>query len=130
VNLIVKDPLLRKIELSNWIILFIILIPSLFFAPYKFSLGIVLGGFICILNFHWMEKGLRGLFQKTGNVKGPVLIKYYIRLVITGVVLFFLIRYETVNVIGLLIGLSVVVINIMITMIFALTKKNFIEEVI
>jgi hypothetical protein len=130
VNLIVKDPLLRKIELSNWIILFIILIPSLFFAPYKFSLGIVLGGFICILNFHWMEKGLRGLFQKTGNVKGPVLIKYYIRLVITGVVLFFLIRFETVNVIGLLIGLSVVVINIMITMIFALTKKNFIEEVI
>lgn len=130
-NPIVKDPLQRKIELSNWIILAVILIPSLIFAPVKFSLGILLGGFISILNFHWMEKGLRGLFQKTGvHVKGPVLIKYYIRLAITAVVLYFLIAYKTVNVIGLLIGLSVVVINIVITMIMALTKKNFIEEVI
>ncbi len=130
-NLIVKDPLQRKIELSNWIILAVILVPSLIFAPVKFSLGILLGGFISILNFHWMEKGLRGLFQKTGvNVKGPVLIKYYIRLAITAVVLYFLIAYKTVNVIGLFIGLSVVVINIVITMIIALTKKNFIEEVI
>jgi hypothetical protein len=131
VNLIVKDPLQKRIELTNWIILFVIFIPSLIFAPIKFSLGILLGGFICILNFHWMEKGLQGMFQKTGgNVKGPIMVKYYIRLAITGVVLFFLIRYETVNIIGLLIGLSVVVINMTVTMIVALTKKNFIEEVI
>ena len=76
-----------------------------------------------------MERGLRGLFQKIGgNVKGPVLFKYYIRLAITAVVLYFLIAYETVNVIGLLIGLSIVVINILVTVIFALAKKNFIEE--
>jgi hypothetical protein len=131
VNPIVKDQLQKKIEFSNWITLGVILVPSLIFAPLKFSLGVLLGGFISILNFYWMEKGLRGLFQKTGgNVKGPVLIKYYIRLAITAVVLYFLIAYETVNVIGLLIGLSVVVINIIITVIFSLTKKNLIEEVI
>ena len=90
-----------------------------------------MGGFISILNFYWMEKGLRGLFQKTGgNVKGPVLAKYYIRLAVTAVVLYFLIAYETVNVIGLLIGLSIVVINVVITLIFFLTKKNLTEEVI
>ena len=128
-NLIVKDPLQRKIEFSNWIILAIILVPSLIFAPVKFSLGILLGGFISILNFYWMERGLRDLFQKPGgNVKGPVLVKYYIRLAITAAVLYFLIAYETVNVIGLLIGLSIVVINILVTVIFALAKKNFIEE--
>ena len=130
-NLIVKDPLQRKIELSNWIILAVILIPSLIFAPVKFSLGILLGGFISILNFYWMEKGLHGLLNKTGgNVKGPALVKYYIRLAITAVVLYFLIAYKTVDVIGLLIGLSVVVINIVITVIFSLTKKNLIKEVI
>jgi hypothetical protein len=131
VNLIVKDPLQRKIELSNWIILAVILIPSLIFAPVKFSLGILLGGFISILNFYWMEKGLHGLFNKTGgNVKGPALVKYYIRLAITAVVLYFLIAYKTVDVIGLLIGLSVVVINMVITVISSLTKKNLIKEVI
>ena len=130
-NLIVKDPLQRKIEFTNWIILAVLFVISLFFASEKFALGVLLGGFISILNFYWMERGLRGLFQKTGgNVKGSVLIKYYIRLAITAVILYFLISYETVNVIGLLIGLSVVVINIVITVIFALAKKNFIEEVI
>ncbi len=111
-NLIVKDPLQRKIEIFNWIILAIIFIPSLIFAPLKFSLGVLLGGFISILNFYWMERSLRGLFEKhAGNVKGTVMVKYYIRLALTAVVLYFLIAYETVNIIGLLIGLSVVVIN-------------------
>jgi lipid-A-disaccharide synthase-like uncharacterized protein len=57
------------------------------------------------------------------------MVKYYIRLAITAIVLYFLIAYDTVNVIGLLIGLSVVVINIAVTLITALAKKNSTEEV-
>ena len=130
-NLIVKDPLQRKIEIANWIVLAILFIPALFFAPFKFSLGILLGGFISILNFYWMERGLRGIFTNTaGNVKGSVMIKYYIRLVLTAIILYFLIANSTVNVIGLLIGLSVVVINIIITVITTLAKKKLLEEVI
>jgi hypothetical protein len=130
VNLIVKDPLQKKIESANWIVLAILFIPALIFAPFKFALGILLGGFISILNFYWMERGLRGIFTNTaGNVKSPVMVKYYIRLALTTVVLYFLIANHTVNVIGLIIGLSVVIINIFITLIIALSKKKFIEEV-
>ena len=129
-NLIVKDPLQKRIEFANWIVLAILFIPALIFAPFKFSLGVLLGGFISILNFYWMERGLRGIFANTaGNVKGPVIGKYYIRLVLTAIVLYFLIANGTVHVIGLLIGLSVVVINIIITVIATLAKKKFIEEV-
>ncbi len=129
-NLIAKDPLQRKLEIANWIILAILFIPSFLFAPTKFYLGVLLGGFISILNFYGMEFGLRGLFRNpSSNVKRPTMIKYYIRLALTAVVLFFLISAHTVNVIGLIIGLSVVVINIVFTMITALAKKNFIEEV-
>lgn len=129
-NLIVKDPLQKKIESANWIVLAILFIPALIFAPFKFALGILLGGFISILNFYWMERGLRGIFTNTaGNVKSPVMVKYYIRLALTTVVLYFLIANHTVNVIGLIIGLSVVIINIFITLIIALSKKKFIEEV-
>ena len=124
-NLIVKDPLQKKIESANWIMLAILFIPALIFAPLKFSLGVLLGGFISILNYYWMERGLRGIFANTaGNVKGPVIGKYYIRLVLTAIVLYFLIANGTVNVIGLLIGLSVVVINIIITLITTMAKKN------
>jgi len=130
VNLIAKDPLQKRLEIANWIILAILFIPSFIFLPTKFYLGILLGGFISILNFYGMELGLRGLFKNpSGNVKRPTMIKYYIRLALTAVVLYFLIAAETVNVIGLIIGLSVVVINIVFTMITALAKKNFIEEV-
>jgi len=131
VNLIVKDPLQKRIEITNWIILAVIFIPSLFFAPLKFSLGILLGGFVSIVNFHWMARGLRGIFQNLqGNPKGTVMVKYYIRLAIMAVVLYLLIANNVVDIIGLLIGLSVVIINILVTMIIALAKKNFIEEVV
>ena len=129
-NLIAKDPLQKKLEIANWIILAIIFIPSFIFAPTKFYLGVLLGGFISILNFYGMELGLRGLFKNpSGNVKRPTMVKYYIRLALTAVVLYFLIVADTVNIIGLIIGLSVVVINIIFTVITALAKKNFIEEV-
>jgi hypothetical protein len=130
VNLIVKDQLQRRLEIVNWIILALVFIPSLILAPIKFSLGVLLGGFISIINFYWMARSLSSIFRNpSGNVKGPVMIKYYIRLALTAVVLYFLISSDTVNVIGLIIGLSVVVITILITLIIALAKKNFIEEV-
>ena len=130
-NLIVKDPLQRKIEIANWIVLAVLFIVSWIFTPFDFYLGVLLGGFISILNFHWMERGLRGIFTNTaGNVKGGVMVKYYIRLVLTAIVLYFLIANATVNVIGLLIGLSVVVINIIVTLITTMAKKKLLEEVI
>jgi hypothetical protein len=109
----------------------VIFILSVFFTPLKFALGILLGGFISILNFHWLGRSLQSVFKNIGgNFKGPVMVKYYLRLAITGVVLYFLIAGDTVNIIGLILGLSVVVINIIITVIIAtFSKKNFLEEV-
>jgi hypothetical protein len=109
----------------------ILFIPSIIFTPWKFALGILLGGFISIINFHWLGRNLQDVFKNIrGNVKGPVMVKYYIRLAITAVAIYFLITGDTVNVVGLLVGLSVVVINIIITVITtAFSKKNFLEEV-
>lgn len=132
-NLIVKDPLQNKIEIFNWIVLAVLLIFSLILNSFKFSLGILLGGFISIVNFYWMERGLRDLFAiSSKSIKARIIIKYYVRLALIAVVLYFLIAYGTVNVIGLLVGLSVVVINIIITLIAtAMTKKKLtIKEVI
>jgi hypothetical protein len=130
VNLIAKDPLQKKIEIANWIILAIIFIPSLVFASFKFALGVLLGGFISIVNFYWMQRSIRGMFEKpSGNIKGAVMFKYFIRLALSAVILYFLISTDTVNVIGLIIGLSVVMISIVQTVIFTLTKKNSFEEV-
>lgn len=130
-NQIQQDPLQKKIEISNWIVLAVFFIPSLVFAPWKFSLGILLGGFISIVNFHWMGRSLLSVFKNlSGNVKLRVMVKYYIRLAVTAVVLYLLIAGDIVNIIGLIIGLSVVMINIIITVtVAAFSKKNCLEEV-
>jgi hypothetical protein len=130
VNHIEKDPLQKRIEIANWFILAVLVIPSFIFTPFKFALGVLIGGFISIVNYYWLGRSLNAIFKNpSGNVKGPVMVKYYIRLAITAVVLYFLISGNSVHVIGLLIGLSVVVINIIVTMISIYSKKNSLEEV-
>ena len=132
-NHIEKDLIQKRIEIANWIFLAVIFILSLIFTPLKFALGVLLGGFISIINFYWLGRSLQSAFKNLDNkssIKGPVMVKYYIRLAITGVVLFLLLTGNVVDVIGLIVGLSVVVINIIITLIAAaLSKKNCLEEV-
>jgi hypothetical protein len=133
VSHIEKDLIQKRIEIANWIFLAVLFVPSLIFAPLKFALGVLLGGFICIINFHELSRSLKGAFQnmgESGNIKTPVMMKFYIRLALTGIILFLLIAGGAVEIIGLIIGLSVVVINIILTLIAAtILKKNSLEEV-
>jgi len=129
VNLIAKDPLQRRIEINNWIVLAVVFVPSLFFGTFKFALGVLIGGFICIVNFYWMSHSLRHAFNKTsGNIKSNVVLTYFLRLALSAIVLYFLISAHTVNLIGLIIGLSVVMVTVVLTVLITLSKKNFIEE--
>jgi ATP synthase I chain len=125
-----KDPLQKKIEITNWIIMGILLMLSFFFMPYRFTLGMVLGGFISIVNFHWLDRDLRKVFSRLSERSGSfVMVKYFIRITITAVVLYFIISADIVDIIGLLIGLSTVVITMVFTAIAAYSKKNCLEEV-
>jgi len=125
-----KDPLQKKIEITNWIIMGILLMLSFFFMPYRFTLGMVLGGFISIVNFHWLDRDLRKVFSRLSERSGSfVMVKYFIRITVTAVVLYFIISADIVDIIGLLIGLSTVVITMVFTAIAAYSKKNCLEEV-
>jgi len=57
-----------------------------------------------------------------------VVFKYYIRLAVTAIVLFFIITRMHVDVIGLIVGLSVVVISIIFTTVLELLKINSANE--
>ena len=133
-NSIEKDLIQKRIELANWFFLAVLFIPSLIFAPFKFALGVLLGGFISIVNFYWMSRGLQSSFKNLGDkgdIKTPIMLRYCLRLLITGIVLFLLIAGDTVDVVGLVVGLSVVIINIIITVTATIfSKKNCLEEVI
>ncbi len=124
-----KDPLQKRLELTNWIILGILTVISFFFMPRKFSLGMLLGGFISIVNFHWLVRDLRNAFRSLSEKSNSaVMFKYYIRFAVTAIALYFIITGDIVDIIGLLIGLSTVVIAIVITTVALYSKKNCVEE--
>lgn len=129
-NLTEKDPFQRKIEISNWIALGVFVLISLIFLSYRFSLGVLLGGFISIVNFHWLDRDLRNVFKTLNDrAKSRVMFKYYIRFGITAVILYFIVSSSIVDIIGLLVGLSTVLFNIVLTAVVTLSKKNCLEEV-
>jgi hypothetical protein len=130
VDLIEKDPLQKRLESTNWIILVALVGSSLFLNTTRFSLGIFCGGLISVVNFHWLYRNLMNVFTKhPDRAKKAVLIHYYIRLAITAFLLFWVISGNLVDIIGLIIGLSVVPLNMILTTILVLSKKKCIEEV-
>ena len=125
-----KDPLLRKLELRNWLLSGVLILASLPFAGHAFLLGILLGCLISIANFYWLYRDVRGSFQQLSDRTRPLLIfKFYVRLTVTAVVLYLVITQTPADIFGLLIGLSLVVMNIVITTVLEYQKKILVEEV-
>ena len=124
-----KDLLQRKIEFRNGLILGAMLLVSLLTMPAPFTLGILIGGTISIINLYWLGRDLRVIFSNlSGKAKSAMMIRYYVRMAATAVVLYFVITELPVDIIGLLAGLSLVVINIAITAILEFQKKILPEE--
>jgi hypothetical protein len=130
VNRTEKDPLQKRLEITNWILLAVLVTGSLFLRSTRFSLGILLGGLISIVNFHWLYRNLLSVFQKHLNrARAALMLRYYLRLAVTAIALYWIISRNLVDVIGLVIGLSVVVLNIVLTTLLVLSRKNHVEEV-
>jgi len=130
VNRTEKDPLQKRLEITNWILLAVLVAGSLFLRSPRFSLGILLGGLISIVNFHWLYRNLLSVFTKHLNrARSALMLRYYLRLAVTAIALYWIISRNLVDVIGLVIGLSVVVLNIVLTTILVLSRKNHVEDV-
>jgi hypothetical protein len=130
VNLREKDPLQKRLEITNWIILAVLVVGSLLLGSARFSLGVLCGGLISVINFHWLYRNLLSVFANHFiRAKSALMIRYYIRLAVTAFVLYLVISGRHVDVIGLVIGLSIVFMNIVLTTVLVLSKKNCIEEV-
>ncbi|WP_300668807.1 ATP synthase subunit I [Desulfoluna sp.] len=115
---------------ANWVILALaaVLGPIIFSADV--ALGVTCGGLIVTINFHLLsrtlEKGLRPTHLSSGNV---ILAKYYVRFLISAVIIFFLISKHLVDPLGLILGLSVVVVSVTLATVCELMKLIFREAV-
>jgi hypothetical protein len=109
----VDDPLLGRVLFMNGAVFALLLSGSLILMPLRFSLGVGAGGLIILSNFHLLYRILKKAFIPDRLASPKVIIlKYYLRLLGTGFILYIIIAQKMVDPLGLVVGLSVVVINL------------------
>lgn len=105
-----KD-ILSVVYRLSWLVLVVMALISLF-VSLSFSAGVALGGLIALGNNFWLRSIVeRVLIQQPDSPKTYAIVRYILRLSITGIIILLLIR-SGISIIGLLVGLSVLVISI------------------
>lgn len=106
------DDLIEKLHLRNWLLLLLLGSFGFVFMPLSFSLGVLAGGLIVNLSFHSLQKILERSLNPLKLGGKALFIKYYLRLFVMGLLIYILISRHYINPIGLLVGLSVVALNL------------------
>ena len=126
----IQERLLKFVVRANWALLLLASVISNYTASQGITLGVIAGGLIVTVNFHLLHKTLkRSLAPPHLASHNLILVKYYIRFIISGIIIFLLIFGGLVDPRGLFIGLSVVVASIMLATIFEAKKLLFKEAV-
>lgn len=124
------DSLYKYLKSLNWIVILILAALSYFFMNNAFTTGVIVGGFMVMANFHLLQHTIRQGFspdQSKNPGKASVIVKYYLRLIAMGVLIYFFISQHWVDPIGLTVGLSTVVISIA-ALGIVLIRKTYSEE--
>lgn len=128
--MIIQQRILTFITRANWILFAAASLCGLALTSPGFASGIIFGGLIVTINFHLLARTLKkALTPPHLSSHNVVLAKYYIRFVISGGVIFFLISRHWVEPLGLFIGLSVVVASIMLATVCEFKKLIFKEAI-
>ncbi|KJR99490.1 MAG: hypothetical protein VR65_16020 [Desulfobulbaceae bacterium BRH_c16a] len=116
---------LQKMQVISWIVLAVLILGSVVIVSPAFALAVFVGGVISICSFWVSHHDVTRVIQSVTSLpslderkaqaqqgqKG-YLLKFWIRIVIIGIVLLVLIKSQAVNIFGLILGLSTVVFTI------------------
>lgn len=106
---------LLRVQLVNWLLLVAAPLAGGLVFSWATAESILIGALIANLSFLFLKNDLTLVMQgPLSAVKFRFFIKYYLRLTVLAVLLYFLVRYGQVRVIGLLLGLSTVVAGIVV----------------
>ena len=126
----IQKRILKFVTHSNWILFIVISILGFLLLPADFARGMLFGGLLVTLNFHLLAKTLKNALTPPHlSSHNVVIAKYYLRFIGSGFIIFILIAGNYVNPLGLIIGLSVVVISIMLATMYEIAKLIFKEAV-
>ncbi len=106
----------QLIEAGSLLLLLMLILVGVLTRKYTFSLGVFVGGVVALVNHYGLYKSLRAVLSaaaergETGGVP-QTLLSFYIRLILSGILIFLALKGGFADPIGILIGASVVVVN-------------------
>lgn len=117
---------LGRVQRLNWILLAVFTVAAWWLFTLKIAEGVLIGSLIANISFLVLKRDLIKIFQGPVQLaKVRFFIKYYLRLFVLAAVLYLLVRYYQVHVVGLLTGLSTVVLSITVTAVDIVKKNAF-----
>jgi hypothetical protein len=122
---ITENNLFAILSAGNWVVLALMAAGGLLFGTARFATGVLAGGLIAVVNCYWLYSILQRAMQLP--VRKAVRFaqaRYFIRLVVIAVIVSALIIYQGINIPGLLLGLSVLVVNIIFITIYISIHKG------
>ena len=99
----------------NWVVLLMLSSFGYFLMSPFWTAGVLSGGLLAIANFGVLQQTVRRAFSSEGIHQGArfsIVGKYYLRLLALGVILYLLITRGWIDPVGLVVGLSTVMVSI------------------
>lgn len=117
--------LLRYVQRFNWLLLTFLMVGSWILTSEVFALSILIGGLLANVSFFLLRRDLERFldnYSKAGMNWGAVkklekikfFLHFYGRLMVLALVLYFLVTKVSIDVIGLIIGLSTIMLSVII----------------
>ncbi len=125
----------RHLKIASWVILALLAGISWLWLGRTFALGVLVGGVVAVVNFYVLHYLLKGTVERalaysrneTGRAKAYFALRQIVRYFLLLGIIFFLVGSGQVDIFGLLLGLSTVVLTLMlaaVTETFKLKKKE------
>lgn len=113
---------LQKMQIISWTLLAVMTLGSALLISLWFAWSVFAGGVVSICSFWVSNKDVMRMIDSVSSLSSPedrkaqaqkgqkgYLLKFWIRIVLIGIVLLLLIKSKMVNIFGLILGLSTVV---------------------
>ena len=124
----------RQLKIANWLVLAGLILAGYLWLGREFALGILVGGLVVVINFHLLHQALRGTLERAlaagpeetkGRAKAFFAARQLLRFFALLAIIFLLVSRGWVNIFGLLVGLSTVVLTLILAAIGEVIKlKN------
>ena len=123
----------RHLKIANWSVMAVLVAAGYLWGGQDFALGVLVGGLVAVINFHLLHQALRGTFgqlannpeEGAGQATAWFAFRQLLRFFVLLAIIFLLVGQGWVNIFGLLLGLSTVVLTLMLAALYETIKlKN------